>query len=347
MGEFWGNGGGCYSPLPPVMIPFMAYYEKRGDAWRAQIRRKGYPTLSATFDTKAEAQRWAAELEGDMSRARFVDVREAEATSLATALERYESEVTESKKGAKQERVRIKKWMESKFAGKSLASLRSSDMASYRDAEIKAGRSTATVRLDLAIISHLYTVATKDWGIEGLTNPCRALRMPKGSKQRERRPTADELKALYKAAGEISPELPVIIELAVETAMRRTELVTLRKDQIRGKVAYLEDTKNGERRSVPLSSRARELIEALPAPIKGGPLFRLKADTVSNYFPLACDKANIQGLRLHDLRHEATSRLFERGFTMMEVASITGHKTLSMLKRYTHLSPHDLAEKLG
>ncbi|WP_419746456.1 tyrosine-type recombinase/integrase [Pseudomonas syringae] len=77
------------------------------------------------------------------------------------------------------------------------------------------------------------------------------------------------------------------------------------------------------------------------------PLFRLKADTISRYFPLACEKANVQGPRINDLRHEAASRLFERGFTMMEVASITGHKTLAMLKRYTHLSPEHLAEKLG
>lgn len=325
----------------------MAYYEKRGDAWRAQIRRKGYPTLSATFDTKAEAQRWAAEVEGDMSRARFVDIREAEATTLDEALSRYLSEVTPAKKGAKQEAVRIEKWKNSIYAAKSIAAIRSSDMASYRDQELKAGRSTATVRLDLAVISHLYTVAAKDWGIEGLTNPCRAIRMPKGSKQRERRPTSDELKSIYKIAGEMSPELAVIIELAVETAMRRSELVELRKDQIRGKVAFLEDTKNGERRSVPLSSRALTLLEGIPTPIDGGKLFRLKADTVSNYFPLVCEKAEISGLRFHDMRHEATSRLFERGFTLMEVASITGHKTLAMLKRYTHLSPQDLAEKLG
>jgi integrase len=325
----------------------MAYYEKRGDAWRAQIRRKGYPTLSASFDTKAEAQRWAAEVEGDMSRARFVDIREAESTTLYDALTRYQSEVTEGKKGAKQEGVRIEKWKLSSLAHKSLASLRSSDMATYRDAELKAGKSTATVRLDLAVISHLFTVATKDWGIEGLTNPCRAIRMPKGSKQRERRPSSDELKAIYILAAEMNPELRVIIELAVETAMRRSELVTLRKDQIRGKVAYLEDTKNGERRSVPLSSRALALLEGLPTPIAGGRFFHLKADTISNYFPLVCEKAGISDLRLHDLRHEATSRLFERGFTLMEVASITGHKTLAMLKRYTHLSPQDLAEKLG
>lgn len=325
----------------------MAYYEKRGDAWRAQIRRKGYPTLSATFDTKAEAQRWAAEIEGDMSRARFVDMREAESTTLTEALDRYLSEVTSTKKGAKQEQVRINKWKEHKLASKALAAIRSSDMAAYRDAELKEGKSTATVRLDLAVISHLYTVATKEWGIEGLTNPCRAIRMPKGSKERDRRPTPAELAALYKAAGQMNAQLPVFIELAVETAMRRSELLLLRREQVRGRVAYLEDTKNGERRAVPLSSRAIALLEGLPTPISGGRYFSLALNTISNYFPRACATAGIEGLRLHDLRHEATSRFFERGFTMMEVASITGHKTLAMLKRYTHLSPHVLAEKLG
>lgn len=335
--------------IPPStrQYPQMAYYEKRGDAWRAQIRRKGYPTLSATFDTKAEAQRWAAEIEGDMSRKRFVDTREAESTTLEEALERYVNEVSEAKKGSAQEKVRAKKWQKSEWGGKSLAAIRSSDMAAYRDAELKAGKSTATVRLNLALISHLYTVAAKDWGIQGLKNPCTAIRMPKGSKQRERRPTSAELKALYKHAGDINAELPVIIELAVETAMRRSELVMLRKDQIRGKVAFLEDTKNGERRSVPLSKRAVELLEGLPTPIDGGRFFHLKLDSVTNYFALACEAAKIKGLRLHDMRHEATSRMFERGLSMMEVASITGHKTLSMLRRYTHLCPSNLAEKLG
>ncbi|MNM83322.1 site-specific tyrosine recombinase XerC [compost metagenome] len=255
--------------------------------------------------------------------------------------------MTSTKKGAKQEQVRIKKWKKHKLASKGLAAIRSSDMAAYRDAELKEGKSTATVRLNLAVISHLYTVATKEWGIEGLTNPCRAIRMPKGSKERDRRPTPAELTALYKAAGQINAQLPVFIELAVETAMRRSELLMLRRDQVRGKVAYLEDTKNGERRAVPLSSRAIALLEGLPTPIGGGRYFNLALNTISNYFPQACVAAGIEGLRLHDLRHEATSRFFERGFTMMEVASITGHKTLAMLKRYTHLSPQDLAEKLG
>lgn len=325
----------------------MASFEKRGETWRAQIRRKGYPHLAATFDTKAEAQRWAAEIEGDMSRSRFVDTREAESTMLTEALTRYVNEVSESKKGSAQEKVRAKKWQKSEWGAKSLAAIRSSDMAAYRDAELKAGKSTATIRLNLALISHLYTVAAKDWGIQGLKNPCTAIRMPKGSKQRERRPSTAELKSLYKHASEVNAELPVIIELAVETAMRRSELVMLRKDQVRGKVAFLEDTKNGERRSVPLSKRAVELLEGLPTPIDGGRFFHLKLDSVSNYFALACEAAKIKDLRLHDMRHEATSRLFERGLSIMEISSITGHKTLSMLRRYTHLCPNDLAEKLG
>ena len=324
----------------------MAYYEKRGNAWRAQIRRKGHPTLSATFDTKAEAQRWAAEIEGDMSRSRFVDNREAQRTTLDEALKRYQCEVSDNKKGADQEATRIKRWRSLPLAGKSLAEVTSSDMADYRDERLKAGASSATVRLDLAIISHLFTVAAKEWRMEGLVNPCQNLRMPKGSKPRERRPTTVELKKVYAAAAEMHPELPVIIELAADTAMRRSELLLLRREQIRDKVAVLEDTKNGERRMVPLSSRARELFKSLPARIDGK-VFSIAPNTVSNYFPKACAAAGVSGLTFHDLRHEATSRLFERGFSMMEVAAITGHKTLAMLKRYTHLSPTALADKLG
>lgn len=325
----------------------MATYEQRpGGAWRAKIRRKGYPSLSATFDTKAEAQRWAAEIEGDMSRARFVDMREAERTTLAEALDRYYREVSVSKKGVKQELTRINKWKKHAFAEKGLATLRSSDFANYRDGELKAGRSTATVRLDLAIISHLFTVAIKDWGIEGLSNPVMKLRMPKGAKERDRRPTSIELRGVIKAASEVHAEMPVVIELAIETAMRRSELLGLRRENVKAKHALLEDTKNGTRRLVPLSSKARALLDGLPARLDGK-VFSLAPHSVSQYFNRACKAAGVSDLHFHDLRHEGTSRLFEKGLSMMEVASITGHKTMSMLKRYTHLCPDMLADKLG
>lgn len=325
----------------------MATIEQRANGtWRTKIRKKGYPSLSASFDTKAEAQRWASEIEGDMSRKRFVDTREAEATTIAEALKRYASEVSAQKKGARQELTRIKTWSDGKYGAKSLAELRSSDLAEYRDARLAEGMSTNTVRLSLALISHLYTVAIKDWGIEGLSNPVAKLRMPKGSRERDRRPTSSELTDVLKAAAAIHNEMPVVIEIAIETAMRRSELLTLRREHIKGKHALLEDTKNGSRRLVPLSLRARALLESLPARIDGS-VFSLAPHSVSQYFLRACRAAKVEGLHFHDMRHEGTSRLFEKGLSIMEVASITGHKTMSMLKRYTHLCPDALADKLG
>lgn len=281
-----------------------------------------------------------------MSRKRFVDTREAEATTVAKALERYAREVSAQKKGARQELTRIKTWSESKYGTKSLAELRSSDLADYRDARLADGLSTNTVRLMLALISHLYTVAIKDWGIEGLSNPVTKLRMPKGSRERDRRPSSTELVGVLKAARGIHNEMPVIIELAIETAMRRSELLTLRREHVKAKHALLEDTKNGTRRLVPLSLRARALIDSLPARIDGH-VFSLAPHSVSQYFLRACRVAEVEDLHFHDMRHEGTSRLFEKGLSIMEVASITGHKTMSMLKRYTHLCPDALADKLG
>jgi integrase len=324
----------------------MATYQKRGTAWRALIRRKGYPTLTATFDTKAEAQRWATELEGDMSRSRFVDGREADRTTLTKALNRYLTEISEHKKGKKQEATRIARWLLHPLAEKNLSAITSSDLAEYRDARSKEKVSSATIRLELAIISHLYTIAAKEWHMAGLVNPCTNIRLPKGSQERDRRPTTNELKKIYEAAGAINRELPIIIELAADTAMRRTELVMLTREQLRGRVAYFEDSKNGSRRAVPLSTRALELLKSLPARIDGR-VFSISPQSVSNYFPRACEAAGVVNLHYHDLRHEATSRLFERGLDIMEVAAITGHKTLAMLKRYTHLSPENLADKLA
>ncbi len=323
----------------------MATYQKRGTAWRALIRRKGYPTLTATFDTKAEATKWASGIEGDMSRSKYVDNSKADQTTLAVALEKY-TKISDAKKGAKQEAVRIKRWLLHPLSEKYLSAITSSDLATYRDERLKQNVATATVRLELAIISHLYTIAAKEWHMTGLVNPCTDIRLPKGSKERDRRPTSNELKKIYEAAKAINRELPIIIELAADTAMRRTELVMLRREQIRGRVAYFEDSKNGSRRAVPLSTRALELIKSLPARIDGR-VFSISPQSVSNYFPRACEAAGVVNLHYHDLRHEATSRLFERGLDIMEVAAITGHKTLAMLKRYTHLNPENLADKLA
>ncbi|MGC9208169.1 site-specific integrase, partial [Acidithiobacillus sp.] len=139
-----------------------------------------------------------------------------------------------------------------------------------------------------------------------------------------------------------------IVQFAIETGMRRSEICGLRWENVNlaGKVALLPDTKNGKARNVPLSSAAVAVLSALPRRLSGG-VWDVKEDTVTQAFARCCRRAVIEDLHFHDLRHEATSRFFEKGLNPMQVAAITGHKTLQMLKRYTHLRAEDLAKMLG
>ncbi len=325
----------------------MATLTKRGDGqWQAKVRRKGYPIVSRTLETKAKAERWARSIESEMDHGIFVSRAEAEATTLKEALQRYLNEVTPEKKGAKQESVRIKVWMEHELASRYLASFRGADFARYRDQKMADGSSASTIRNQLNIISHLFNIARKEWGMESLLNPVQNIRMPKLPVGRDRRLESDEEVRLLAVASYPMRELMII---AMETGMRLGEILSMswKNTDLNKGTVVLEDTKNGERRVVPLSSRARETLAGMPHPITGEVFPRLTNSAVSHRFALLCKKLAIENLRFHDLRHEATSRLFEKGLDMMEVASITGHKTLHMLKRYTHLKAEDLAKKLG
>jgi integrase len=148
-----------------------------------------------------------------------------------------------------------------------------------------------------------------------------------------------------------APLLRHIVVFAIETGMRLGELLALRWDDIdlNGKVATLHDTKNGESRRVPLSQRAGVALASIPRHISDTRVFWRwsRRDSFENAWRRAAGKAGLGNLRFHDLRHEATSRFFERGLNMMEVSAITGHKTLQMLKRYTHLRAEDLAARLA
>ena len=332
----------------------MATFQKRSGSWRAIITKKGYPRQSQTFDTKAEAEAWASVLESEMARGVFVDRSEAEKTTLAEALERYQREVTPQKKGAPQERVRIAAWLRDPLAARSLASLRGADFAKWRDERIKR-LSATTIRNDLGLISHLFTIAVKEWGLESLSNPVQKIKLPSPDKARERRlcnkpdenGQTEETRLL--AECDAGPRyLGPMVRLALETAMRQGELLALEWKNIDlGKgTAKLEDTKNGDRRIVPLSSKAIAILNAFPRNISGR-VFSIETSAIGHSFLRACRRAGIEDFHFHDLRHEATSRLFEKGLAVEEVRAITGHKTLAMLMRYTHLRAEDLAKKLG
>ena len=324
----------------------MATFRKRSGSWQALVKKKGFGQIARTFDTKAAAEAWAKITESEMVRGIFVSKKEAEITTLSEALDRYEREVSSSKKGHRREKTRISLWKNHPLAKRVLASIRGNDMATYRDDRLKAGYSANTVRLELAIISHLFEIARKEWGMEGLTNPVKAIRMPSPPAGRDRRLGPEELEKLLEC---LSEEMGQVVRFALETAMRRGEIagMTWEMVDLKKRTVTLPETKNGQKRIVPLSSVAVTILkERLNTQRIDGKVWDIGLDAISQDFARACRMAGISGLHFHDLRHEATSRLFEKGFDTMEVSTITGHKTLQMLKRYTHLRAEDLAERM-
>jgi integrase len=195
----------------------------------------------------------------------------------------------------------------------------------------------------------LFNLAISDWGMESLINPVTRVSKPKVSKGRERRLEEGEEDKLLAAT---NPEMVQIIRLALETAMRREELSNLRWSDIdlERRTATLYVTKNGETRTTPLSPRALEILRFLKAGPngQGERVFTQSPSAITQAMQRACKTAGLADLRFHDLRHEATSRLFENtDLDLMEIRSITGHKTLQMLARYSHLRMDRLADRLA
>lgn len=356
----------------------MATFEQRASGyWQAKVRRKGLPVQSKTFERKVDAEAWARDVENKIDRGVFVDRREAETTTLAEALLRYEREVTVKKKAQRQEKSMIKAWLERKaFAARPLAALRGSDFAAFRDERLKAVASQ-TVRHELKLIAHLYSIASKEWGL-AVENPLRNIKMPPQGKSRERRLSAEEERFLLLAAensgardknGKSRANVWVApaIRFALATAMRQGEILALtwKNVDLKKRVALLEDTKNGDRRVVPLSSAALAVLSRIPRTLRG-PVFATTQEALQQSWKRALPRARrlyladcaagereadpdfLVNLTFHDLRHEAISRLAERGdLSVLELAAVSGHKTMQMLRRYTHLQAEDLARKLG
>ena len=350
----------------------MAHIEKRPAGYRAQVRKRGMPSISRTFDLKADAEAWAREIERELQRGNVAAAtNEAGRVTLGRVVERYTSAVLprlRSKGAAGYVRA-----CDAKFGAFFLGSVRSVDVAAWRDELLKDGLSAQSVIHHLNVLSSLFSYAEKELSIPlPAGNPAKAIRKPAAPKSRDRRLRPGELDALLEAADATkrTPGLRQIIILAVETSMRLGELLGLewkRIDMTR-KTAHLVDTKNGESRTVALSSAAIDALramQALPRRIDGRVFGWAAADSFEKAwvrckvraleaYREGCEKSGtkpdpafLADLRFHDLRHEATSRLFEKGLGIMEVASMTGHKSLAMLKRYTHVEAEKLAAKLG
>ena len=352
----------------------MATIRKRGDRWQARIQIKGVAEVAKTFASRQDAEAWATITEADMIRGVFIRRTDAERTTLSEALTKYEQEITPTKRGSYQEKHRIKAWLRESLAKQSLVSLRSLDFAKWRDNRLKEV-APATVRLELAVISNLFNVARKEWGMEGLANPIESIRLPSVNNARSRVFYAGE-EALLMGALEASERdaqgrwgdvcrnnyLKPLVLLALETAMRRGELLAMRWEEIRLKdrVVHLPMTKNGHARTVPLSSTAVEILMGLPRRLYGAVFEGVTDNAVKLAYIRAVKRARatyvkaggddprmLVDLTFHTLRHIAVTRLAERLPNIVELAAVSGHTDVRMLRRYYHPKAESLALKLG
>lgn len=318
----------------------MATFAQRGKSVEAVIRRKGHRALYKRFKTKSEAQEWARKQESQLDEGR--KIQRDNRLTFAEAMDCYVDEYLIHKKTYKVDKYGLAK-LRKRIGYLIIGDITSRMLREYRIERSKEFK-PATVNKELAYINRVMTYAQSELDVvfDGGIPKVAKLTLNNG---RDRRVSQAELNRILKQS---ESTMQTVIQLAVETGMRRGELVKIKRKDIdyRSRTVHLYDTKNGENRIVPLSSAAIAALKSLPARIDGK-VFDIHPDTVSKRFLRACRSAGIEDLRFHDLRHEAVSRLFEKGLNPMEVAAISGHKTLQMLKRYTHLRAEDLAKKLG
>jgi integrase len=322
--------------------------EKQPIGWQVKIRRQGFPALSKTFDRKADAESWARDQEGMMDRGAFVDRRPAEEMTLGDAVDHYLKSVAPAHKGHEIEKARLGRFKRehADLCAYSLANLRTHHVEDYRDQRLEQIAPGSLCR-EINLLHAVLESVRRRVGL--IDNPVSHVRRPQVNDERSRRLSADEEAALLAALDKTrNPWLKPLVIVALETAMRRGELLSLRWQHVdlAARTAHLPNTKNGRGRTVPLPTRAAATLEALPRDI-GGAVFPLSLDSFKHAWTRTVARAKLEDFHFHDLRHEATTRLAERGWNVLELAAVTGHSDLQMLKRYTNLRASDLAKKMG
>lgn len=319
----------------------MPNYQKVGEGWRVQVMRQRV-RYSKTFRSLKQAEAWAAGYEGV---ARNV-------VTLADAMRAYSSKVSPTKRASSKEQNRIARLLrELTFAGKPIDMVLPEDISDWRDAKLET-LSPSSVKRDLTVLSAVFQWARLDrrWV---LTNPCHAIRWPKNAPPRKRVVTPADAKAILDALGwrnrrprSAMDQAAIAFLLALETAMRASEILSLTRGQVffDRRYVHLDKTKNGDERDVPLSKEAIRLLKLCY--VVDGRLFQISAGTLDMTFRRAVRKAGLPDLHFHDSRRTSATRL-SRKLDVMELASMTGHRDLRTLHRvYYSPSPTEAAEKL-
>lgn len=325
----------------------MATVTKRGPhQYQAIVRKRGYLPQIKTFGSLSRAKAWARDVEAAMEDNTFVDRRAISKLTLHDLLEQYVTSETPRKRGHVQERNRIRQLQRHAIALRSMDTLSSRDFAAYRDERI-AQVSAHSVRLELALLSHLYTIAIKEWCLP-LKHELKKIRKPSTPEGRDRRLQGDEEARLFAAIDRPGTRgaaqwLKACVALAIQTGMRAGEILSASWEQVdldRGCIR-LQRSKNGSKRTVPLTLEAVRVLNGLPR--EHGRVVPNFHDTsgLDRAFKRACKAAGLEDLRFHDLRHEAASRLAQH-MRVQDLAKVLGWTTLQMAMRYYNPTDDEL-----
>jgi integrase len=267
--------------------------------------------------------------------------------TLADLVIRYRDSVCIRKRGGETERIVLAAFLRHPICKRRMTEITPADFARYRDDRLKHVKAT-TLKRQLGPIRNLFNVARDEWELPIIENPAAKIKFAAKDHRRERRLRPGEEQKLIKAATGCRNRLMVpVIQLALETAMRRGEILGIQREHVDIKrcALLIPETKNGYARTIPLSRKAVVILRRRINPA-GSRLFPISANALRLNWHRLKRRAVIDDLRFHDLRHEAISRLFEKGLTIPEVALISGHRDMRMLLRYAHPMRQQIVKKL-
>ncbi len=333
----------------------MATLRKRKGKWTVSIRKKSIRPVYQTFDLKSDARSFISKVESDIQQRKYKDVSEAANTTFKVALHRYIREKIENKKDKQRERSKLNVILRHLIVKYNLSELKTSDFAKYRDDRVKDGVTNSTINRELSAMRVAIQTSIDEWDCWIPENPVKSLVKLPENPARERRLLTGEYDKLMRACQRNSKfSSPSIfwcpaINFAIETAMRLSEQLNLlwQNVDLTKRTAFLsaEITKGNRSRTVPLSDKAIKVLHEIPRHINGK-VFPMSLNYHNKGWRALTKRGGIVGLRWHDLRREATSRLFESGLSVTEVQSVTGHRTLQMLSTYTAHEAEKIVVKL-
>lgn len=326
----------------------MATIRQRNNRWQCIVKRKCYPLLSNTFELRKDAEKWGRQQERLLDTGEWHDRSTAEQTTLGNLLDRYLEEVTPRKRGARTEPSRIRVLKRSFIANLSVATITGPIVSRWRNERL-IEVSGSTVCRDMTLLSHVFSVAMREWDISISINPMTLVRKPSAGKPRDRILNDFQRQSLIDACGHCrNPWIQPVVIFALETTARRGEILSLRwSDVDLGKAtAKLMVTKTDEPRTIPLSPACLALLRRLPRSIDGL-VFPVTIEALKQAYKRAVARAGIKDFTFHDLRHDALTRLAKLGLSVLELRAISGHATANMLQRYVSIDAGDLAIKLA